>query len=316
MNSAPISQEKRSIKVKDFLADLRSGMDDGYLLTKYHLTPVGLDKFYDMLVERGILSLDELSARNVRQVPPQGWKAPSERDESSFICPSCLAAHDTMFDVCPCCGVSFQETLSAQTKAKKSGEEPRDRDYFPGQREQEEDTRGDLFASPAPNYGEMPPKVSPTAGSHLTAPAKREADFAQPFDWRRNNAQFDEPLDDIVCGMPLDENYACEDKPSDQNDVRCENCQEAAVPALRDIYDRNRSLLSLTLSGISLFLGLVGAIVVSFFDGYSLARLLVVYVTGLFLLCGGVLCAVGSFMYLAREKVYYCASCGRVYPRG
>ncbi|MBM3301104.1 MAG: hypothetical protein FJY85_14255 [Deltaproteobacteria bacterium] len=59
-----------------------------------------------------------------------------------------------------------------------------------------------------------------------------------------------------------------------------------------------------------------GAGALSFFDGYSLGRLFVVYITGMFLLFGAVFGAVGSFMYLAREKVYYCESCERIYPRG
>jgi len=316
MNSAPSTQEKRSIKVKEFLADLRSGMDDGYLLTKYRLTPVGLDKFYAMLVERGILSRDELSGRDVREVAPEGRKAPFDSDKPSFICPACLTAHDTMFDICPCCGVSFQELIRGQTKANKPPAEQKDHDYFFGQREQTDDAKGDLFVSPSPNYGERAPNVRTPAENLLKAAGKEESEFARPFDWRRNNSHFDERLDDIVCGMPLDDNYAYEDRTGAQSAVTCENCQGEAVPALRDIYDRKRSVLSLTLAGISLFLGLIGAIAVSFFEGYSLARLLVVYVTGLFLLCGGVLCAVGAFMSLAREKVYYCASCGRVYPRG
>lgn len=316
MNSAPRTHQKRSIKVKDFLADLRSGMDDEYLLTKYHLTPVGLDKFFAMLVERGILGQDELAGRNLLQSTPQHGNAPSASEKPKFICPACLAVHDTMFDICPCCGVSFQELINEQTRTNRPVAEQQEQDYFFGQTEQPEDTKGDLFVSPSPNYEERSPKALSSARNRLTDDTKEQAEFAQPFDWRQNDSRFDEPMDDIVCGMPLAENYAYEDKSAEHNGVRCENCQEAAVPALRDIYDRKRSLLSLALCGISLFLGLVGAIVVSFFEGHSLARLLVVYVTGLLLLCGGVLCAVGSFMYLAREKVYYCASCGRVYPRG
>jgi hypothetical protein len=316
MNSAPSTHEKRTIKVKDFLADLRSGMDDDYLLTKYHLTPVGLDKFYTMLLDRGILGEDELSGRNARKAAPQGRSVSSAPDKPSFICPACLAAHDTMFDICPCCGVSFQELLNEQTREDKPVAEHKEHDYFSGQREHPEDAAGDLFVTPCPNYREKSAKVPASTVNHLKDVSREPADFAQPFDWRQNDSRFDESLDDVVCGMPLEENYARQEKTSEPNSLRCDNCHGAAVAALRDIYDRKRSLLSLTLSGIALFLGLTAAIFVSFFEGYSLARLVVVYITGLLMLCGGVLCAVGSFMYLAREKVYYCASCGRVYPRG
>jgi hypothetical protein len=316
MNSAPRTHEKRSIKVKDFLADLRSGMDEEYLLTKYQLTPVGLDKFYGMLVERGILGQDEIADRHLHQSAPQHEDTTAASEKPKFICPACLAVHDTMFDICPCCGVSFQEMVNEQTRTNRPVEEQLEHDYFPGQREQTEDATGDLFVSPCSNYREESAKVRVSTGNQLKDPTGGHGEFAQPFDWRQNDSRFDEPMDDIVCGMPLGENYAYEDKRAEHNGVRCATCQGAAVPALRDIYDRKRSLLSLTLCGISLFIGLVGAVVVSLFEGPSLARLLVVYVTGLLLLCGGVLCAVGSFLYLAREKVYYCASCGRVYPRG
>jgi hypothetical protein len=313
MNSAPINQEKRSIKVKDFLADLRSGMDDGALLTKYYLTPVGLEKFYGMLLERGILDPDEMNARKIPEIVTGSESATSDAEDSSFICPACLAAHDTMFDICPCCGVSFQELLNTRGKSKPAAAEQED--YFT-QKEEQEDTRGDLFVVPSKSSGQGWPDVRTPSGDHPEAAVKEEVEFSRPFDWHKDASQFDDSLDDIVCGMPLDEYSPDEGKPTEQDGVSCENCQGVAVPALRDIYDRKRSLLSLTLCGASLFLGLVGAIVLSFFEGYSLARLLVVYVTGLFLLFGGVLCGVGSFMYLAREKVYFCPSCKRLYPRG
>ncbi|MBI4966447.1 MAG: hypothetical protein HY913_24415 [Desulfomonile tiedjei] len=314
MNAAPSTQEKRSIKVKDFLADFRSGTGDETLLAKYHLTPVGLEKFYAMLVEREILRQDELTGRNA--FPAPGRKSAGDAEKSSFICPACLAAHDTMFDICPCCGVSFQEMISSQSSADRPVAEQQDQDYFAGQKQQQADSKGDLFVSPPPSNRERPARLRSPAGNPLTADVREEDEFAHPYDWRKTNSQFEDPLDEIVCGMPVEDDYAYENKTPDQKTVTCDNCQGKASAALRDIYDRKRSLLSLGLCGVSLFLGLVGAIVITFFEGYSFARLLTLYFTGLFLMFGGVLCAVGSFMYLAREKVYYCAACGRVYPRG
>ena len=52
MNTVQNGQEKRSIRVKDFLDDFYAGMTDDELLTKYRLTPTGLERFYDMLQEK------------------------------------------------------------------------------------------------------------------------------------------------------------------------------------------------------------------------------------------------------------------------
>ena len=60
MNTVQTSQEKRTIKVKDFLDDFHGGMPDGELLKRYHLTPAGLEKFYSMLLDRHILGSQEL----------------------------------------------------------------------------------------------------------------------------------------------------------------------------------------------------------------------------------------------------------------
>jgi hypothetical protein len=52
-----------------------------------------------------------------------------------------------------------------------------------------------------------------------------------------------------------------------------------------------------------------------FFEGYSYARLVVIYATVAAFLVGSVFLGVGVFMMLAREKVYQCGSCLRIYPR-
>jgi hypothetical protein len=113
MNTADSTQEKRTIKVKDFLEDFRAGMDDGGLQLKYHLTQVGLEKFYSMLMDRGILSPQELQESYRRQEPQDSYQGrkrgaqdpdDSASETSSFICPRCLTSHETMFDVCPKCG--------------------------------------------------------------------------------------------------------------------------------------------------------------------------------------------------------------------
>ena len=53
------------IKVKAFVADVRSGMDDQTLIQKYSLTAAMLPKVLDQLVSAGHISEDELHTRNV-----------------------------------------------------------------------------------------------------------------------------------------------------------------------------------------------------------------------------------------------------------
>ena len=74
--------------------------------------------------------------------------------------------------------------------------------------------------------------------------------------------------------------------------------------------------MALAISGVLLLLGVAGMWGISLFDGYSTARLITVFVTGLSMLSGTVFLVLASFMlFLARERVYYCYGCGRVYPR-
>lgn len=63
MDTAQSSHEKRSIKVKDFLQDFRCGMPDRDLMEKYELSTTGLEKFYNMLLDRNIIDYAEFEER-------------------------------------------------------------------------------------------------------------------------------------------------------------------------------------------------------------------------------------------------------------
>lgn len=63
MDTAQSSHEKRSIKVKDFLQDFRSGMPDRDLMERYDLSATGLEKFYNMLLDRNIIDIAEFEDR-------------------------------------------------------------------------------------------------------------------------------------------------------------------------------------------------------------------------------------------------------------
>ncbi len=120
MNTAQTVQEKRTIRVKDFLDDVRSGANDRELLQKYCLSEIGLERFFDMLEERGILTSEEIQACK-RDARAGGTDLDVSDERSSYICPCCLASHDVMFDICPSCGISFHQLIS-QSKGSESKE--------------------------------------------------------------------------------------------------------------------------------------------------------------------------------------------------
>lgn len=56
---------KKSIKVKAFVQDVRSGMQDWMLIKKYELTQTMLPKLFDQLIAAGHLSREDLASRNM-----------------------------------------------------------------------------------------------------------------------------------------------------------------------------------------------------------------------------------------------------------
>jgi len=55
---------KRKIKGKDFISDIRSGMNDSQLMDKYDLSLTGLQKIFRKLVDSGAMRMEELYGRN------------------------------------------------------------------------------------------------------------------------------------------------------------------------------------------------------------------------------------------------------------
>jgi hypothetical protein len=55
--------EKKKISAKDALADIRSGMTDADLMSKYLLSSAGLQSLFDKLVTAGYIDLSEILAR-------------------------------------------------------------------------------------------------------------------------------------------------------------------------------------------------------------------------------------------------------------
>jgi hypothetical protein len=55
--------DKREIKAKEVVADIRAGMDDVGLMNKYKLTPRGLDSLFGKLLTAGLISRTDWTAR-------------------------------------------------------------------------------------------------------------------------------------------------------------------------------------------------------------------------------------------------------------
>ncbi len=97
--------------------------------------------------------------------------------------------------------------------------------------------------------------------------------------------------------------------------ISCDKCESVMDPVIRVIYERSVGLKSIYISAGIFLLSLITASSLHFFNGYSFARLVVIYTTGLSFFVGSVFLGVGAFMLMARERVYQCASCLKIQPR-
>lgn len=317
MNTIQASHEKRTIRVKDFLEDFNAGMSDGEILKRYHLTPAGLEKFYNMLLDRGILGSQELQDHYRRENHRPAEPPDYEEEKAGFICPACLVAQDTMFDICPKCGVSFHELMSSERRPDQTVPEvPHAAPAVLPERAPLREKILEVFSG-AKDRSLFGATLASQQAKMPEAPANERDDgyFAVADTSGEAYSGFDDPLAEIVHGSSFGyENNADVDAPAAK--ALCDTCQEPMQSGLRDVYDRPRSYLAMKLSATFLALGILGCLMISFFDGYSLWRLILVCATGVSFLVGASLLTVGSFLYLAREKVYFCPLCNRIYPRG
>lgn len=326
MDAAQTSQEKRTIKVKDFLEDFRSGQSDGELAEKYHLTPAGLEKFYTMLLERKILESTELEVRGNQPDEDSPEQATEGLEAPSFVCPACLSPQDTAMVACPVCGYSAEEFADQEDEQARQPEDEEEAEHLDSQADSafeswlhQEPEEAAFGASP----GEVDTEADkvPFEGSSDTdfygdaIEHEGEEEFVRSPELERYYSEFDDSSDEVVPGMPFDYEAPYESIEPSAN-ARCGTCDKALETGVRKIYDRSGSYLALAIGGIFLALGFVGAGILNVFAGYSLARLVVIYVTGMSLLLGCTLFSLALFMlYLAKERVYHCSHCGRIYPR-
>ncbi len=300
MDAAQASHEKRTINVKNFLDDFHSGVNDQNLMEKYNLTESGLATFYEMLEERGILKAQEIPRESCSQSETVDNSPDFSDEKSSYICPRCLASHETMFDICPSCGVSFHELIS-QDKSVTPSVSTEDKNHEIYNRmtdgaELEED--GTAVAEPA----------SPSKG--LKRSTHSMEDVFSNDDIPRFQA-LDDSLEEILSAVPIDSG----EENANFHKVPCSTCGLPMESGIRNIYDRTRALQALLIAGICFVSGFMGIMVLSLFQDQSLVRLVIFFSTVAVMLIGVIAATAGAFLFLAREKVYICRTCHRAYPR-
>lgn len=81
--------EKKKVRARESVSDIRSGMSDAALMEKYHLSPAGLQSLFDKLVGGGYIDLSEIHQRkpeylgivDISRAFPQ-----PEKDEAEDVC--------------------------------------------------------------------------------------------------------------------------------------------------------------------------------------------------------------------------------------
>lgn len=92
--------DSRTIRIGEFVRDVRTGSDTGSLQRKYRLTRNGLVGVFDKLIEGGFLTTNDV-------------KACSEpRPSTAWTCPACERPQSVAWDVCPICGVIIAKFVS------------------------------------------------------------------------------------------------------------------------------------------------------------------------------------------------------------
>jgi rubrerythrin len=100
-----VPMAKRTMNAKEFLADIKTGMDDAHLMEKYRLSRDLLQSVFEKLVDMGLLNRHDLEKRTLMS-------------EKSFAiaweCPACGIPQPKEYNECPRCGI-------IAAKFKKSG---------------------------------------------------------------------------------------------------------------------------------------------------------------------------------------------------
>lgn len=111
----PDPQQPRTGKIplKDFLNDFRSTTTDADLKKKYQLSARGFVSLIKALLEKGLITPQDLTRRKEMAVQRDLAKE-SQFLSGLFLCPNCSHPHPGPFDMCPACGVVLGEAHAAE----------------------------------------------------------------------------------------------------------------------------------------------------------------------------------------------------------
>jgi hypothetical protein len=102
--------EKRKVRAKDVLKDIKVGADDATLMTRHNLSAQALQSVFRKLVAAGMITQAELDDR----VPLTDRTV----DIGLFICPSCGNIQAAEFGECPRCGYSLPSYMRKSKEAE------------------------------------------------------------------------------------------------------------------------------------------------------------------------------------------------------
>jgi uncharacterized Zn finger protein (UPF0148 family) len=101
---------KVKLDAREVLKDIRDGLDDAALMTKYRLSVTGLQSVLSKLLEIGLVKRADLDKRN-----PSLEKTV---ELTTVKYPSCGMPQFSAFDECPHCGVIVKKYLEARQPPK------------------------------------------------------------------------------------------------------------------------------------------------------------------------------------------------------
>ncbi len=317
-------QDPVPFPLHELLADLRAGLSEGEVAAKYGLNPCIFEgrKTSTSEKHKGKSAVDGVIEPSAHD--PSNVAVKEDLAESSFICPACLTSFGVMFDICPNCAASVQEAVAKDTR---SADDAAVQKHEPTSDPIKEECRVDA-ESPRQSKPENKPKASSVpdlTGEQVSSLARETAGISRTeLDASTNRGRHEHKT---KVGTEKISNAQNRNRPLNNTaqdtdhklvaspSLRCDSCQSLMAPALRDIYDRTRSLHAILSATICFLIAFLCCVMLNFLDGPSLSRITVFFFGCLTFLMGGILMGIGAFMYLAREKVYFCPRCKKTYPR-
>lgn len=122
------AEKKPKVSAKQFLADIRSGLDRTELKAKYGLSDKGVDSVFRKMVASGLVTEAEARKRfrKVADPVPGPGKSPEEEPKPpKWRCPACNTAQPEEVGECPACGIVVEKFLA------RPPEETAARDFGP-----------------------------------------------------------------------------------------------------------------------------------------------------------------------------------------